>query len=509
MPSAQDDLASTQRQLNEARANLKLIQERISEYVLGIDVPLQLIKEERRLLERLAELETKLGVSKPPVSSTPRAAEADLAASVVAICNGNGDIVGTGFVAAGQLILTCAHVVEAAGGGPDELISVRFQINSAQQTAQVVNGYWRAPDVDDVAVLRLADDLPAGVKPLRLGQSIGSEQHTFRSLGYPNVGDYVGIAASGTIEAVTQKTDGRRMVQLTSSQLAQGHSGAPAWDDVQQCVVGMVSEVNLAGKDHKNRDTAFATPAETLWQICPELLTRDDAPRHKRENPFYTRGRINDPAQFFDRERLVREIREELGKRNSVSLVGDSQLGKSSLLYYLFKTSAEWLSDTDIVYVDLQRIIDEADFCASVLEKLGQTGSTLRDLRNVLEARDVVLLLDEVEKLADKDFSPKLHDLLRALAQESNFAMCVATQRPLEDIFPPSSSTSPFHNVFTRKNLGLFSEADARRFLAVKLASTDVTFRERDIERLLRESQCHPAKLQHLAKDLFNEEINA
>jgi len=55
-----DERESLERQLQSARENLRLIEERKSEYVLGVEVPLQLEKEERRLKERLAELETKL-----------------------------------------------------------------------------------------------------------------------------------------------------------------------------------------------------------------------------------------------------------------------------------------------------------------------------------------------------------------------------------------------------------------------------------------------------------------
>jgi hypothetical protein len=55
-----DDVASLRRQLGEARENLRLIEERKSEYVLAVDVPLQLVKEERRLRERIAELERHL-----------------------------------------------------------------------------------------------------------------------------------------------------------------------------------------------------------------------------------------------------------------------------------------------------------------------------------------------------------------------------------------------------------------------------------------------------------------
>ena len=49
-------------------------------------------------------------------------------------------------------------------------------------------------------------------------------------------------------------------------------------------------------------------------------------------NPFGDRGCIRNPARFFDRVELLRRIFEELGKGSSLSLVGETQIGKSSLL---------------------------------------------------------------------------------------------------------------------------------------------------------------------------------
>lgn len=54
-------IESLRRQLSEALENLRLLQERKAEYVMSTDVPLQLIKEERRLLERIEELEQAIG----------------------------------------------------------------------------------------------------------------------------------------------------------------------------------------------------------------------------------------------------------------------------------------------------------------------------------------------------------------------------------------------------------------------------------------------------------------
>jgi hypothetical protein len=55
------ELSSLERLLAESRANLRLIEERMAQYVQETDVPLQLIKDEGRLRQRIAELEARLG----------------------------------------------------------------------------------------------------------------------------------------------------------------------------------------------------------------------------------------------------------------------------------------------------------------------------------------------------------------------------------------------------------------------------------------------------------------
>ena len=53
---------SLERQLAESQANLRLIEERKAQYVLETDVPLQLLKEDGRLRQRIADLKTRLGL---------------------------------------------------------------------------------------------------------------------------------------------------------------------------------------------------------------------------------------------------------------------------------------------------------------------------------------------------------------------------------------------------------------------------------------------------------------
>src|SRR5512136_2513950 len=58
-------VASLQKQLSEAEENLRLIDERIAQYVQEVDVPLQLVKDQRRLQRWIARLQRQLAELKP------------------------------------------------------------------------------------------------------------------------------------------------------------------------------------------------------------------------------------------------------------------------------------------------------------------------------------------------------------------------------------------------------------------------------------------------------------
>jgi hypothetical protein len=60
-PGADREQDSWQRQLANYRNNLRLIEERMTEYVLPSDIPLQLIREKEQLLTKIRELEEKVG----------------------------------------------------------------------------------------------------------------------------------------------------------------------------------------------------------------------------------------------------------------------------------------------------------------------------------------------------------------------------------------------------------------------------------------------------------------
>ena len=127
-------------------------------------------------------------------------------------------------------------------------------------------------------------------------------------------------------------------------------------------------------------------------------------------NPFTDHGRINEPDRFFGRQRVLREVQQTLAAGNSISLVGEAQIGKSSLLYYLYKTQAAWSPGRRVGYLDLQGVFSEKHFCTEVLSLLTKTGDDLITLQRVLRQNPLLLLLDEVDKL-----SKLIHNMLLEL----------------------------------------------------------------------------------------------
>lgn len=421
--------------------------------------------------------------------------------SVVAVCDARGRIVGTGFFVRKQTVITCAHVIIESGSGPGEVVPVRLAEPDLLCEAFVSEKDWSSPEDDDIALLQIRSVLSVEVEPLliNINDAQGSMGHPFRSFGYPVVGEVAGIWATGKIEGLVHEA-GRDILQLTSQHLAPGMSGAPILDETSQRVVGMLASVYYPKTGSKHRDTSFAIPAKSF----PKAVA-DQASISSLLNPFFSGGRINNPRMFFGRERLIREIRFELSKGSNVSLQGDSQIGKSSLLYYLYMTRAEWMPTTTIEYIDLQGVMDESDFYETILRKLGEKGDTPRAFKRVLENRHAILLLDELERIAAPDFSPRLHDLLRSLAQEQNFALCVATQQPLDLVFADHArNVSPLHNIFTSKVVGPFTPNEAKAFLLARLSETCISFNNAEINELVAKSEGHPARLQRMAGELFN-----
>jgi tetratricopeptide (TPR) repeat protein len=189
----------------------------------------------------------------------------------------DGQIVGTGIAASiDGKVITCAHVVEAAGVSARDLgkaeIGVYFPQArpGAAKTRRAMLAARFAKYDDDVVLLQLLDG-PAPLAPEQFPVFDAAEEpwgHAFQSYGYRRLDAYVAGLADGEIQGEVEPPPGRYVqadpVQLKSSQINSGMSGSAVLDEARNLVVGIVSETWFPDPSTKDRDTAWAINARVL-----------------------------------------------------------------------------------------------------------------------------------------------------------------------------------------------------------------------------------------------------
>jgi hypothetical protein len=307
---------------------------------------------------------------------------------------------GTGFlVHESGLIVTCAHVL---GNEPrPENILVVFALTGQVCSAKVLAQGWRPREAEDVAFLQLQGPVPAGVEALSLGQSHGTEGHSFLTFGFPDASPDEGLNGSGQIIGHTL-VKGINILQIVSSQVTTGFSGAPLLDMVKQRVVGMVTAIQAPDRYGRLADTAYVLPTETLQAICTILKASEDVP-YMGLSAF----KEADARFFFGRHALVEELAQHLRVNpRFMAVVGSSGSGKSSVV---MAGLLPRLGRGEVPGFENLRIISfrpGSDALAALKKSLQESGLPARnpwtDLPAYLEEKPglrVVLFIDQFEEL--------------------------------------------------------------------------------------------------------------
>jgi hypothetical protein len=193
----------------------------------------------------------------------------------VCIRDERGAAVGGGVVLGDRHVLTCAHVVTAAVGGPSAPVPVDFvalRPGLAPQRARVVPDGWFPPladDSGDLALLELDTPLARGTGPLLRRLSLGAH-HRVRLCGFPReapTGLWVDARMAG------ECGPGGEWIQLTAAgsdpQVQGGFSGTPVFHEASGAVVGIaVTRLARAGSP-----VSWMVPVETILSYLPR--TRD------------------------------------------------------------------------------------------------------------------------------------------------------------------------------------------------------------------------------------------
>jgi len=228
------------------------------------------------------------------------------------------------------------------------------------------------------------------------------------------------------------------------------------------------------------------------------------------DNPFIPQnGRVEDPKLFFDREKNIRNVFELLNSGSSVAVIGDREIGKSSLLWAIgLQAKSKLRLPRKPIYIDLQDISDEDDFYSDLCSKVGIEVCKGSSLSRALKKHRLLVLIDEIEKMTGDGFTYQVRDKLRSLSQgtEPPLRLVVAASTPLNELFPDNNSnTSPLDNICHPENINVWDEATVREFISHRLAlgKTPIRFQEDDIAQIVRESGGHPKGLMNLCHTMY------
>lgn len=199
---------------------------------------------------------------------------------------------------------------------------------------------------------------------------------------------------------------------------------------------------------------------------------------------------IRQSEDFFGRKAEISRILSRLGADppQSVSVVGERRIGKSSLLFHLTdsKVLAESLSPSGIlpivVFLDCQQLqgVSVDEFFQLVVRRIQRShprlgreeGESYAGFRDLLEEISesglrLALLLDEFDAVtSNPTFGPDFYAFLRSMANNYPVAYVTTSKTELQRLcFSEEISDSPFFNIFSNLYLRPFRTSEAQELI--------------------------------------------
>ena len=276
--------------------------------------------------------------------------------------------------------------------------------------------------------------------------------------------------------------------------------------------------------DHKGRGKSISLRAwlENRYQVRYQMPVINTIPVNSSSipgknistsnlvNPFVPLNGVVDQAElFFNRQQELKRIFELLNSRSSISIIGEREIGKSSLLKAVYRQSQQRLENPrQPIYLNLQSLANEDDFYSALCEQVNIPESRGYRLARELKQHRLLLLLDEAEKMTWDGFSRQLQDQLRSLAEGSDapLRLIFAARTSLQELFSDSSldnATSPLAGICTEESLKPWDKQTASAFITHRLKPTRVEFAEEDREWLINQSGGYPKQLMQLCHQTY------
>jgi len=227
------------------------------------------------------------------------------------------------------------------------------------------------------------------------------------------------------------------MLQLSTTEVTAGFSGAPVFDTDTSRVVGMVSAITHTDQYGRLAQTALATPSKTLLTVCPALQPSEVCPYRSLDTFTET-----DAEFFFGRERVIKELLRRLRQEPSfLALLGPSGSGKSSLIQAglipqlrmgKVPGSDSWGVITIREYHDPFEQLSVAGLVGASDGLADAVGTWLKQHR---QYGRLVLILDQFEELLVTCSGPLCQDFVKQLTKLLDSPWDVTIILTMQDVF--------------------------------------------------------------------------
>lgn len=259
--------------------------------------------------------------------------------------------------------------------------------------------------------------------------------------------------------------------------------------------------------------------------MIPE--TKDDDERDSSKNPYMNRVTIKNINEFYGRQNEINKIYSRIGasRPQSISIVGERRIGKSSLLNYIYHplNRSKYLKNPDesiFIFIDFQekRGIQLAQFFESIYESLISEFNGGLELnvppdysgfKKVISTLDsnglkLILIFDEFELITKStEFTTEFYSYARSIANNFNLSYVVSSGRNLQTLCHSKEiSDSPFFNIFSNLTLTQFTEEEAIELITRPAEKAGVPMTEH-ISSILEMGGYYPFFLQMVCAAFF------
>ena len=164
------------------------------------------------------------------------------------------------------------------------------------------------------------------------------------------------------------------------------------------------------------------------------------------------------------------------------------------------------------IYLDMSQVYDEDDFYYALCSEVGiEECKGIRLTRALKKQRpQLLLLLDEIEKMTWDGFTNQVRGQLRGLANghDAPLRLVVAASTSLDKIFPDSNEigmVSPFQNICLEEQINLWDEATVRDFISNRLRNNPIQFTEAEITQIVARCGGYPKEIMQMCYRIYQQ----